>query len=464
VGVIRPIALARPANPRASVLLATPPALTDGVLDLFASSCPSLAVEAVPTLASVASRLDGTEGGLVVAHLDTEPGGAALESLLDARPGGVRPRVIVLGSGAQTGKGLALLDRGAMDFLDWPREARRLTLLADLLTCRRDQTPAATPSGDDLVSTPGSEVEHLLKQVEKVAGVQTTVLLQGETGTGKTVLARHIHARSRRTGPLVEVNCAALPENLFESELFGHVKGAFTGAIRDRAGRLAAASSGTLFLDEVDALSPTSQAKLLRVLESGLYEPVGSDHTRPLHDVRFVGASNRQLDHEVTAGRFREDLLFRLKVVSFGVRPLREQGPALVTALARRFVDLYAARAGRVITGISDEAMSLLWRWQWPGNVRELRNVIERAVAFRTGGMLLAEDLPDEMQLPAVGAPPLRQPGGIADAKQSAERNLILTALQKTRNNRSRAAAELKISRNTLYTKLRQHGLLEVHV
>jgi DNA-binding NtrC family response regulator len=289
MSAIRPIA---PVGPEASdtpVVLALPAALSDGVRERFTAQCPAHSVQVAPSVAAAARLADGRAVSLVIAHLDAEPAGVSVQSLVESGAG--RFRVIVLGTEEQTRRGLALLDRGAVDFLEWPRESRRLALLVDLLSCRRNPPPPAAAA--PLVGTAGSDVEHLLRQVDRVAGVPTSVLFQGETGTGKTVLARHLHARSGRTGPLVEVNCAALPEGLFESELFGHVKGAFTGATRDRTGRLAAAADGTLFLDEVDALSLTSQAKLLRVVESGLYEPVGSDDTRAVKNVRFVAASNR---------------------------------------------------------------------------------------------------------------------------------------------------------------------------
>jgi two-component system response regulator HydG len=448
--------------------------VTEGVARALAPY-PRLTLETVDSLAVAENRLWSTSPGLVLIHLGAENEDGRVERLLKALAVQSRPpALVVLGGAGQIQRGLELLKRGAADYLEWPRDARRLALLADLISIRsgRDLTtephPARPPDAHELICTPGSALGRVLEQLKCVAPVQTTVLFQGETGTGKTTLARILHDQSAQCdGPFVEVNCAALPESLFESELFGHTKGAFTSAAGERMGRLRAAANGTLFLDEIDTLSVVSQAKLLRVLQSGEFEPVGSDAPQKLDNVRVVAASNRSLEAEVAAGRFRADLFFRLGVVTFSVPPLREQDPACFAALVHRFVREFAAKARRVITGISPDALAVLQRESWPGNVRQLRNVIERAVALRPGGLIGLEDLPEDMRAKAdipPAAPQVVAESTLADVRGVAEKAQIVAILRKTRNNRSRAAAELGISRNTLYNKLRQYGLLHAVV
>jgi DNA-binding NtrC family response regulator len=272
----------------------------------------------------------------------------------------------------------------------------------------------------------------------------------------------------RRDQPFLAVNCGALSATLIESEMFGHVKGAFTGADRDRTGKFAQAGQGTLFLDEVDALPLDLQAKLLRALEERLFEPVGSNKTLAVQ-ARFIAASNRALEREVEAGRFRADLYYRLNVVSFFLPPLREQRP-LIPALAEQLIREAAARNGRPVHGITARAVQALQEGDWPGNIRELRNALERAVALCRGCQVDVEDLPDALQgfattgtvqlAEPVAVPPPVTTGTLARAKEMAEAQRIVRALHKHANNRLRAAAELGISRMTLYNKLRRYGLL----
>jgi transcriptional regulator with PAS, ATPase and Fis domain len=243
--------------------------------------------------------------------------------------------------------------------------------------------------------------------------------------------------------------------------MFGHVKGAFTGADRDRAGKFADAADGTLVLDEVDSLPPELQAKLLRVVEDRVFEPVGSNKSQPMR-ARLIAAGNRPLDREVEAGKFRADLFFRLNVVTFHVPPLRERLPQAFAAMIEQFVAEFAGRAGRAIPGLTPEARAALEQFSWPGNVRELRNAIERAVALRPEGLIELDDLPDTVRagvrLPVSQPPP---DASLAEAKHSAEATRIADALRKNRNNRLKAAAELGISRMTLYKKLHRYGMFD---
>ncbi len=298
----------------------------------------------------------------------------------------------------------------------------------------------------------------LLRALEVAAATDVSVLLLGESGTGKEQLARHLHRRSRRAqGPFVAINCAALPEGLAESELFGHRKGAFTGATADHPGRIGAASGGTLFLDEVAEMAPSVQAKLLRFLESGEYQPVGETACRQA-DVRIVAATHADLREAVRQGRFREDLYYRLNIVPFEVPPLRERSGD-VTLLAGTFIRELAAQHGLEPPRLQKDALTTLEAHAWPGNVRELRNLCERLVILFAGRPVSADNLPLEIraqqkkrwhfQLPEEG---LRL--------EELERELLQQALEKTGGNQSRAARLLGLSRYAFIYRLKKHALV----
>ncbi len=385
--------------------------------------------------------------------------------------------VIVLSSACPEDQALSLLRQGAADFLSLPLDPQRLAFLLDALTVRTRYAgsptglePAANalaPPEISLQNLPVGIMGRFMMQIRMAAPQDTTLLLTGETGTGKTRLARLIHELSpRRDEPFLVVNCGALADNLIESEMFGHVKGSFTGADRERTGKFAEVGQGTLLLDEIDALSLVLQAKLLRAVEDKVFEPVGSNCTMPVR-ARLVVASNRALDREVEAGRFRADLYYRLNVIGFHLPPLRQRRneiPKLATLFFREFV----TKSGRPIQGIAEEAQKALMAYAWPGNIRELRNVIERAVMLCMGPKVLLCDLPPAFRTasapfpegPEAGAAqpcPAPPPGPI----QSEEEVRITKALQRSGNNRCRAAAELGISRRTLYKKLHRYGLIE---
>jgi DNA-binding NtrC family response regulator len=382
--------------------------------------------------------------------------------------------VVVLSEHHEEARTSALLRAGAADCLSLPSDAGRLAPLMDALTIRsRLAVPAAAKAvGEDLSDALPLGLAELAEQVRRMAPQETTLLLNGETGTGKTHLARLIHQLSpRHDQPFQVVDCCALSPALIESALFGHVKGAFTGADRDRPGKLASVGRGTLLLDEVNSLPAELQGKLLRAVDERVFEPVGSDRPQPVR-ARLIAASNVSLEHEVAAGRFRADLYYRLNVVGFYLPPLRERAE-VVPALVEKFLAEFATRNRPDVRGISDEALQALENYRWPGNIRELRNVVERVVALSAGPEVQLHDLPEAVRLhtgdPAVLAmhsEPMAlisemSAGSLNEAKEEAEIRRIQQALKKHNNNRLRAAAELGISRMGLYKKLHRYGLIQ---
>ncbi len=314
---------------------------------------------------------------------------------------------------------------------------------------------------DNLVGT-SEPMAEVVRQVRKVAPIKTTVLLQGESGTGKELVARAIHELSPRASlPFVAVNCAAIPADLIESELFGHVKGAFTDASRNKKGLFAEADGGTLFLDEVGELPLALQVKLLRFLQEEEIRRVGDVRSERV-DVRVVAASARDLGKAAGAGQFREDLYYRLNVVGIRLPPLRER-PGDIPLLAGHFLSKYARlRAEAPVTGISDEALEAMRTYRWPGNVRELEHAIERAMVLCEGPVIREEDLPDRLREPGSPATAL----GLAEdtlsikrAIRTVEEQLIRRALERTGGNRTRAAEILEISYRALLYKIKEYGI-----
>ncbi len=295
--------------------------------------------------------------------------------------------------------------------------------------------------------------------IQQVAPTPATVLIQGESGTGKELVARALHQLSPRAHrPLVTVHCAALPATLLESELFGHEKGAFTGAHERRIGRFEQANGGTLFLDEIGEIDASTQVKLLRVLGERTFERVGSNKTLSV-DVRLIAATNKNLAEQVRAGRFREDLYFRLRVVEIWLPPLRER-PGDVPLLALHFLKEIAAEYGKPVTDFTLDAMQALVNYSWPANVRELRNAIEGAVALCRGDKITLRDLPPNVRGQPAGPSAARRPEPDATPTlKEAERQLIIRALQECGGNRTLAAKKIGLSRRTLHRKLHEYHL-----
>jgi DNA-binding NtrC family response regulator len=343
----------------------------------------------------------------------------------------------------------------------------RLSYVVEMLTVRARHAVATAAAPLPLFDDDSPAMKRLLEQVLRVAPQETTVMLGGETGTGKTRLARLMHDHSPRSDqPFLVVNCGALAANLIESEMFGHVRGAFTGADREHTGKFTKVGGGTLLLDEVDALPPSLQAKLLRVLGEKVYEPVGSNRSLPL-EARLIAASNRDLAREVEEGRFRADLYYRINVVGFCLPPLRERRN-VIPSLCNKFIEEFAASRGCRVRSIDPLALRALVDHNWPGNIRELRNVVERAVVLCPASTIRLEDLPDDIVAASAPASAEAVPAAeldllspsLEDARGRAEYHRILEALRRNLNNRVRAATELGISRMTLYNKLQKYKII----
>jgi DNA-binding NtrC family response regulator len=343
---------------------------------------------------------------------------------------------------------LAIL-RTQVELADALRRGRRLE--AENLALRDSVSEAGTETPKIIAESPA--MKSVLKLVERIGPADANVLIIGENGTGKEVITRLLHSiSSRRTKPLISVNAGALAEGVFESELFGHVRGAFTDAKSDRVGRFELADGGTLFLDEIGNVPLNLQAKLLRVIETGEFERVGSSKTQKIN-VRLLSATNADLHAEVAQGRFRQDLLFRLNTVEIRLPPLRDRLED-IPVLAEHFLKIHRERYRRPILGFTPEAFDALRHHLWPGNVRELDHVIERAVLMSTGNIVTAFDLALE------GTPDARLSARLEEMSlEDAERLLIKKALARFEGNANRAAEALGLSRSALYRRLQKYGL-----
>jgi len=404
-------------------------------------------------------RLRGGGIDLVLTDLKM-PGLTGIEVLRAAKAIAPDVDVILLTAFGTVEEAVRAMKDGAYDFLTKPfQRAQVLRLIRGALERReliqqnrelQQRLDVLLQQGVALGSSPA--FRRMMTLVEQVAGSSATVLIQGESGTGKELVAKTIHARSgRKKGPFVAVNCAALPETLLESELFGYEKGAFTGAAGRKEGRFELADGGTLFLDEVADLSPVTQPKILRVLQEGDFERLGGTRTLRV-DVRVVAATNQDLAQMVREKRFREDLYYRLNVITITVPPLRERRED-VRVLSQHFLRVYAAKNNRKLEGFTDAAIQRLEAYAWPGNVRELENVIERGVVLARGVQMDVSDLPEEI----AGATPL--PEGVLSVRigtplAEVEQRLLDETLRVTKGNKTLTAKLLGIDPRTVSRKL----------
>jgi DNA-binding NtrC family response regulator len=392
---------------------------------------------------------------------DTTSGREGLDLLSRIRALDPTLPVIVMTAWGSVDKAVEAMRLGARDFVEKPWDNTRLltTLRTQLELGRALRVTQRLEQENQLIRRAGlpdliaasAAMRPVRELMERVAPSDANILITGEHGTGKEVVARWIHAAGRRHDkPLVVVNVGGLPEGLFESELFGHVKGAFTDAKADRAGRFELAHGGTLFLDEIANLALAQQARLLRVIQSGELERVGSSITRKV-DVRVISATNADLRGEVAAGRFREDLLFRLNTIEIQLPPLRERAEDIV-ALAHYFLKRHAERYEKVRTGFSDGALAALRGHSWPGNVRELDHAVERAVLLSRSTTIEPEDLALSSGAPTAAAP---EPRNLEDVERAA----IRKALADHDGNVGAAAQALGLSRSALYRRIQRYGL-----
>jgi len=425
---------------------------------------------------SALHQLEAAQADLLLADVNM-PGIKPGEFLRDVRRRFPHVVVIVITSYGSIENAVEAIKIGAFDYLTKPiiddeirvvveKAVRQQSLLFENQTLRQQLD---LRFGLENIVGHDYKMLKIFDLVDAVADSRTTVLMAGESGTGKSLLARAIHHRSPRASkPFVEVSCGALPETLLESELFGHVKGAFTGAIADKPGRFLSADGGTLFLDEINSASPAMQVKLLRVLQERAFEPVGSSETRTV-DVRVILATNVDLTQLVAEQKFRQDLYYRINVVTIKLPPLRDR-LSDIALLAGHFLRRYTKEAGREILGFTEAAMAQMQRYQWPGNVRELENAVERSVVLCRRPQIDVEDLPESLQMvpsrisgvlatASSDDPDLAQPMPLEVALEVPERRIIERALKRNNYNRQATAAELDINRTTLYKKMKKYRL-----
>ncbi|WNG36610.1 sigma-54-dependent Fis family transcriptional regulator [Archangium minus] len=381
--------------------------------------------------------------------------------------------VIIITAHGTVDSAVEAIKAGAFDYVTKPFDQAELSAVIAKAAKAHDvaqRSVRADAKARSAIIGESPQLHEVFKIIDKVADTPSTVLITGESGTGKELVASALHgASSRRDKPFIKINCAAIPHNLLESELFGYERGAFTGAVTSKPGRFELADGGTLFLDEIGEIPVEMQVKLLRALQEGEFERVGGIKTTRV-DVRLVAATNRDLQAEIETGRFRKDLYYRLAVVPIVLPPLRERRGD-IPMLAGHFVEKYNRKLNKKIEGITDEAMALLQGYNWPGNIRELENLIERVLLFADGPSITAKDLPDPIRqgstpAPVLSAAPLEAStgeGGLKDIVRmkaaELEKDLITKALEETGGNVTRAARLLQISRKSLQTKMKEFGL-----
>ena len=433
----------------------------------------------VTTATSTAEATELADGGVFHLLLSdvSMPGGSGFALLEYCRKNWPELPVVMITAYGSIEDAVRAIKSGAYDYITKPVMDEELQLvISRALEQRRllqenralKQQLGATFNFDNFIYC-DPKMHEVIETVKRLADTRSTVLITGESGTGKSVLARAIHANSaRRDGPFIEVSCGALPDTLLESELFGHTKGAFSGAISSREGKFKAAHEGTIFLDEISTASVSLQTRLLRILESFQFEPVGSNDTVEV-DVRVILATNSDLSALVRDGSFRQDLYFRVNVLSVALPPLRERRDDILL-LAEHFLRRSDETEGLEVAGFEDEVLPVLQAYGWPGNVRELQNVVHRAALLTRASRITLADLPErllaEVGKLGVGAGKSREDaealvdhGGLKGAHEAWERRVIERVLTEAGGSRQKAAARLHINRATLFNKMRRYGL-----
>jgi two-component system nitrogen regulation response regulator NtrX len=402
-------------------------------------------------------------GDIEVVLLDVWlPGMDGLEALSRMQAIQRPPAVIMISGHGTIETAVRATKLGAFDFIEKPLTIEKIIVLVHNAVLQRrleEENQRLRSELGHRYQVVGESVpmKALRQQIAVTAPTNGRVLIYGESGTGKELVARALHAASlRNKGPFVEVNCAAIPEELIESEIFGHIKGSFTGATEDKIGKFQKADGGTLFLDEIADMSLRTQSKVLRVLEEQRFEPVGSSQTMTV-DVRVLAATNKNLEQEISRGAFRQDLFYRLNVIPFFVPPLRDRKEDIPT-LSRYFLNEFSAAYGKKTRELSESALDILIRYPWPGNVRELRNLVERLVIVCPQVRIEPHHLPPELFRGAAESP--QQPySTLHEARSAYEREFILRKLQEHRWNMTQTAGALGLERSHLYRKLKSLGI-----
>ena len=422
-------------------------------------------VETAPEAKTALQKLDESEYDLLLSDIRM-PGMNGLELLEAARAKVADIHIIMMTAFGTVEDAVDAMKKGAYDYIQKGTDPSEIEIVVDralqFQETERENRRLRSELQDrysfgNMIGK-AHNMEQVFDLIETVADSRATVLVTGESGTGKELVARALHYNSgRSSGPFIRINCAALPKDLMESELFGHEKGAFTGAIKQTRGRFEMADGGTLLLDEISEIDPSLQAKLLRVLQEREFERIGSAQTIKV-DVRIVATTNRDLQSEVEEGNFREDLYYRLNVIEMALPSLRERKED-IPALVSSFIDRFNHENGKSVEGVRDDTLDLLSQYNWPGNVRELENYIERAVVVARGPVLEPSDFPAKLTNSPVG---LQDQGlQVGMTVHEIERQLIMKTLEACRGNRTEAATMLGISTRTLRNKLHEYGAMD---
>lgn len=431
-------------------------------------------VDIADSVEAAITHLNENTYQIVLADIN-EVDGAGLFKMIKERAHS--SEVILLASYGNTEAAIESVRMGAFDYLVRPIEDKKIIstierALAKKSSSQNQNTPGKkTPSYDSVyhgLIGKSAKMTEIYSLIDRISGSKATILLRGESGTGKRMIARAIHNadKKRRNKAFIEISCGALPREIIESELFGHTKGAFTGAIGDRKGRFELAHGGTMLLDDIDCFSADLQVKLLRVLQQKEFERVG-DHKTIKVDVRIIASTNQNIEKAVEEKRFREDLYYRLNVISVKVPPLRDHKEDL-SLLTSHFIKLFSKENYKKIDGASGELMDILMAYDWPGNIRELENLIERAVILDTDGVIGKNDLPEIILDRYAGVKKeltgekISIPASLKDALQEPEKVYILQVLKESGWNKKKAAIKLGVNRTTLYSKLRKYDLLSL--